>query len=81
MRKSMFGLAVAVLILALQVSSRGGEQDAKDLVTKAIKASGGEAKVAPLKAGTCKAKANIQQAARSSTPRSTSLGTVGNNIV
>ncbi len=61
MRKYMFAFAAGVLVLAFQVASRGGDAAAKNLVTKAIKASGGEAKVAPLKAGTCKAKATIQE--------------------
>jgi hypothetical protein len=61
MRKRIAGLAAAILILAFQVAGRGGDADhAKALVTKAIAASGGAAKVALLQAGACKAKANIQ---------------------
>src|SRR5258708_4671111 len=61
MNKYRYGLAAGILVLAFQVATRGGDADhAKALVTKAIKAAGGEAKVALLKAGTCKAKANVQ---------------------
>ena len=61
MRKCIGALSSGVLMLALQVAGRGGDPDAKALVAKAIKVSGGEAKVAPLKAGACKAKANFQE--------------------
>lgn len=62
MSKHIVAWSVGVVLLAFQVTTRGGDADhAKDLVTKAIKASGGEAKVAPLKAGACKAKVNIQE--------------------
>lgn len=62
MNKSVVGLTAGLLMLALQVAGRGGDPDhARDLVARAIKASGGEAKVAPLKAGTCKAKLDVQE--------------------
>ena len=61
MSKHIGALLAGVVILAFQVASRGGDDQAKDLVTKAIKAAGGEAKVAPLKAGSCKAKVNFQE--------------------
>ncbi|MCI0376674.1 MAG: hypothetical protein L0215_03630 [Gemmataceae bacterium] len=60
MKKCIVVLTTGVLVLALAVAGRGGDADAKDLVAKAIKASGGEAKLASLKTGICKAKANIQ---------------------
>ena len=63
MRKHVFALAAGVLVLAFQVAGGGGDADhAKDLVAKAIKASGGVAKVARLQAGTCKVKATVQEA-------------------
>ena len=61
MRHSIALLACALLLLTFQVASHGGDPDAKALVAKAIKAAGGEAKVALLKAGALKAKANIQE--------------------
>lgn len=62
MSKFVCTLATAVLFFMLQVAGRGGDPDrAKELVAKAIKASGGEAKLASLKAGACKAKGTIQQ--------------------
>jgi outer membrane lipoprotein-sorting protein len=61
MRHCIRGLSAGILVLAVGVAGWGGQADeAKELVAKAIKACGGEAKVAPLKAATCKAKANIQ---------------------
>jgi hypothetical protein len=61
MRHSIRGLSAGMLLLAIQVTTLGGGPDpAKDLVDRAIKASGGAAKLAPLKAGLAKAKANIQ---------------------
>lgn len=57
----ILGSAAAVLVLAFHVAGRGGDADpAKEIVAKAIKAAGGDAKLAPLKIGICKAKANIQ---------------------
>ncbi|MCI0639443.1 MAG: hypothetical protein L0Y72_02035 [Gemmataceae bacterium] len=60
MSKHIVVLTAGLLVLALAVASRGGDADAKDMVAKAIKASGGEAKVASLKTGNCKATANVQ---------------------
>lgn len=60
MRKCIAGLVVGGWVLALPLLGRGGEADARALVEKAIKAAGGQAKVALLKAGTCKVKADIQ---------------------
>lgn len=61
MSKFLCGLAAGALVLALAVAGRGDDADvAKDLVAKAIKASGGAARVASLKAGTCKAKVNLK---------------------
>ncbi|MCA1706564.1 MAG: hypothetical protein LC808_26195, partial [Actinobacteria bacterium] len=62
MSKYLVGWAAALVLLTLQLPGRGGDPDAKNLVVTALKASGGEAKVGPLKAGSCKAKANIQDA-------------------
>lgn len=61
MSKHMVGWAACLCVLMFHHAGRGGEQDAKDLVIKAIKAAGGEAKVGPLKIGACKVKANIQE--------------------
>ena len=48
MSKHIGAVSAGILILAFQVVGRGGDADqAKDLVTKAIKAAGGEAKLAP----------------------------------
>jgi outer membrane lipoprotein-sorting protein len=61
MRTFICGLSGVVLLLALESSGRGGGEDhAKEVVAKAIKAAGGEAKVAALKAGTGKLKATVQ---------------------
>jgi len=56
-----FVVGMAILVAGAVGAQDDGAEHAKGLVTKAIKASGGEAKVAALKAGTCKMKANIQE--------------------
>lgn len=62
MSKGTCAFVTGMLFLALHGAGRGGDPDhAKALVVKAIKAAGGEAKVAKLKGGTCKAKALIQE--------------------
>jgi hypothetical protein len=62
MRNVWCGALVAVLILVLTGSLRADDQaDAKAVVDKALKAMGGEAKVAKFKTGTWKGKATAQE--------------------
>src|SRR5262245_64622702 len=63
MRERRFGMAVFCLLAAAPISLRGGAGDeageARAVIDRAVKAAGGEAKVAARKAQTLKAKVTI----------------------
>ncbi|MCI0680537.1 MAG: hypothetical protein L0Y71_00415 [Gemmataceae bacterium] len=56
----VLGISIAGFGLRAAAGDKDAAEHAKALVTKAIKASGGQAKLAALKAGACKVKADIQ---------------------